>query len=243
MLRTCPRCGDYFAGDAPPFCPSDGTPLAGADPRDLDEGERVVKEKARLLRRRVRRLKLRRVMTAMVTVIVMTMVVYVVVGNYVVYVEPDPEEKTLLAAVTPTPSPTSPTPVPIPTPSPDITPSPSITPTPTPACTDKDRRDAAKLILGQNRGRWDEANAPEKQEVIERNVPTVLTARGVRERGSGTATPTYHVTVTKDCQAATVTYSWHVTWEADLVRQRGEKTVGGAKTFRCSKKRGAWRCT
>jgi hypothetical protein len=59
MLRTCPECGDFFADDAPPFCPADGTPLAPAGPRGMDEGARVVEEKAR----RARTLKLRRVVT------------------------------------------------------------------------------------------------------------------------------------------------------------------------------------
>lgn len=98
MLRTCPNCGDYFAEDAPPYCPADGTPLVAAATRDLDEGARVVEEKTRL----ARRLKLRRAVTTImilvVTLLVTTLVVFVAVANYVVYLKPGPA-----AASTPTP--------------------------------------------------------------------------------------------------------------------------------------------
>lgn len=248
MLKTCPRCGDFFAGDAPPFCPADGTPLADVDPRGdrLAEGSRVVEEKARLARRRVRRLKLRRVLTKTVTLVVVTLVVFVVVANYVVYLKPDPEAPRLLAAVMPSPSPTSPTPVPLPSP-----------------CTDEDGVAAADLIVRDNRERWDKLVAREKDEVVEKYVPPVATPtptptpeRGgdekreeeENEKKGGKAElsppPSYRATVAKDCQSAAVnvTYSWLVTWDAALGREKGSKTVEAKKTFVCSKDGGAWRC-
>ena len=245
LLRTCPRCGDFFAGDAPPFCPADGTPLADVDPRGdrLAEGARVVEEKTRLVRRRVRRLKLRRVLTTMMTVVVTMMIVFVVVANYVVYLKPDPEAPRLLAAVLPSPSPTSPTPVPVPTPSPTITPS----PTPTPVCTDEDRRAAEKLILSsKNRDRWDKAIATDSAE-RERILAQYAPFEGMANPGM----PTYGVTFTKDCQTATVTahYIWRVASPADIVRKEGSREVEvkwrevkAKRTFRCSKDGAAWRC-
>ncbi|MBV8859837.1 MAG: hypothetical protein JOZ02_23090 [Acidobacteria bacterium] len=242
MLRTCPKCGDFFAGDAPPFCPADGTPLADVDPRDLNEGARVVEEKSRILHRSARRLKLRRIFTTVMTLIVTTLVVYVVVGNYVVYLKPDPEAPALLAAVTPSPSPPPPTPVPVPTPS--DTPTPSPTPTPTPTCTDAERHAAEKLIVEKNRDGWGKVLEGERLAVIEQYVPAVLTPRGEREERGGAATPSYRVTLSKDCQTAAVTYSWHVTWEANVngTRSNEAKTVKGKRTFRCLKKGAAWPC-
>jgi hypothetical protein len=243
MLKTCPRCGDFFAGDAPPFCPADGTPLADVAPRALDEGTRVVEEKTRLAHRRVRRLKLRRVLTKTMTLVVVTLVVFVVAANYVVYLKPDPEAARLLAAVKPSPSPTSPTPVPLPSP-----------------CTDEGRLAAADLIVRENRERWDEAIAREKDEVVGKHVPPAATPTPTPERGrdegreeekekaEGKAElsppPSYRAAVAKDCQSAAVnvTYSWLVKWDAALGREEGSKTVEGERSFVCSNDGDAWRC-
>ena len=157
MVRICLTCGDYFAGDAPPFCPADGTPLAELDPRadGWDEGARVVEEKTRSSLRRTRRLKLRRVLTTMMTMVVTTMIVLVIVANAVIYLRPEPEAPAVASTVKPSPTPAparvlpstppqtaEPTlllpllPADIPTPTPDAaaTPDPSrpSTPTPTP---------------------------------------------------------------------------------------------------------------
>jgi hypothetical protein len=243
LLRTCPMCGDFYAEDAPPFCLADGTPLAEVDPRGESwaEGTRVVEEKTRLVRRRVRRLKLRRVLMTMTTVLITTMVVYVVASNYVVYLKPDPEAPTLLAAVTPSPSPTSPTPVPIPTPSPEPS------PTPTPACTDEDMRDAEGLIVnGKNRERWHDVIEGERPAVIKRHVPPLPTpTREDIRRGEAELSPVvYKAAFSKDCTVATVTarYEWRVTWAVDGAPNREAKTVKGARKFECSKDGAAWRC-
>jgi hypothetical protein len=154
LLRTCPRCGDFYADDAPPFCPSDGAPLADVDPRaeGWEEGARVVEEKARLLHRRTRRLKLRRVLTALMTVTVTTLIVFVVMANAVIYLRPGADAPADVASAaqppttTPARGPTHPAPppeavgttvipfVPAEDPPPDgaATPDPSRTNTPTP---------------------------------------------------------------------------------------------------------------
>ena len=102
LLRTCPRCGDFYADASLLFCLADGTPLADVDPRGerWAEGSRVVEEKERLLRGRARRLRLRRVLMTMTTLIITTMVVYVVTSNAVIYLSPD-EAPVVAAAVTP----------------------------------------------------------------------------------------------------------------------------------------------
>lgn len=106
LLRTCPGCGDFYADDAPPFCPSDGAPLADVDPRGevWEEGTRVVEEKARLLHKRTRRLKLRRVLMTMMTVTVTTMIVFVVMANAVIYLNPQPEAPAAVASSAAKPS-------------------------------------------------------------------------------------------------------------------------------------------
>jgi len=249
MLKTCPRCGDFFAHEAPPFCPSDGTPLADVETHGdgWEQGARVVEEKTRLVQRRVRRLRLRRVLTKTMTLVVVTLVVFVVVANYVIYLKPDTEAPRLLAAVLPSPTPTSPTPVPIPTPSPTITPSPTPTPTPKPVCTDEDRRAAEKLILSKkNRGRWDDDIANDRDE-----RDKILAQYAPFEGMAHSGTPTYGVTFTKDCQTATVTahYTWRVTSAANIMRKERSREVElkwmevkAKRTFRCSKDGGAWRC-
>ena len=121
MIRTCPRCGDFYADDTLAFCTADGTPLVDvARPGEgWSEGARVVEEKAKTLRKRERRQRWRRFMWSVVTTLVVTMVVCVLAANVYIYLGPQPKEVALAPSSTPTPTPTA-------------TPSPSPTPTPTP---------------------------------------------------------------------------------------------------------------
>ncbi|HEY0169920.1 MAG TPA: carboxypeptidase-like regulatory domain-containing protein [Pyrinomonadaceae bacterium] len=125
MIRTCPRCGDFYAGDALAFCTADGTPLVDvATPGEgWSEGARVVEEKTKALRKRERRLRWRRWMWSAVTTLLVTLVVCVLAVNVYIYLGPKQKDVALVPSSTPTPTPT-------PTPSP--TPSPTPTPTPTP---------------------------------------------------------------------------------------------------------------
>ena len=144
MIRTCPRCRDFYADGSLLFCPADGMPLADLDPHDdtLAEAARVVEEKERVLRRQTRRLTRRRVMTVTTSVLITTLVVFIIVLNTYVYYrapEPDaPESGTPVVAAVLTPTPTSTprrseTPVPTPTADSPSTPFvPAFTPTPTP---------------------------------------------------------------------------------------------------------------
>jgi hypothetical protein len=106
-MRTCPKCGDFYADDLLAFCLADGTPLVGVSPHgeSWDEGVRVVAEKEEALRKRRRRLRWRRVLTRATTTLVMTTVVCVVAVNSFIYLKPGPEEILRAAASTPAPPP------------------------------------------------------------------------------------------------------------------------------------------
>jgi hypothetical protein len=123
MIRTCPRCGDFYAGDALAFCTADGTPLVDvATPGEgWSEGARVVEEKTKALRKRERRLRWRRLMWSAVTTLLVTMVVCVLAVNVYIYLGPKQKEVAFVPSSTPTPTPTA-------TPSPTLTPSPTPTP-------------------------------------------------------------------------------------------------------------------
>lgn len=140
MLRTCPTCGAYYADLSLAFCFDDGTPLVAVDPvsEKWSEGERVVKQKEQALRKEVRRLKWRRILTSAMTVSMVTIVVCVVALNGVFYFKPS-VFPTPLAIATSTPSPTptrtqtpAPSQTPTPSPTPPTSPTPAPSPTPTP---------------------------------------------------------------------------------------------------------------
>ena len=90
MIRVCPKCGDYYAGEALLFCLADGAPLVNVDPNDAawSIGTRVVEEKARVVRKAQRRLQLRRVFMTMMTMVVTTSVMFVVAVNAFIYLKP-----------------------------------------------------------------------------------------------------------------------------------------------------------
>jgi hypothetical protein len=136
MIRTCPKCGDYYADGSLAFCLADGTPLVDVDQLSESWGEaaRVVEEKENALRRRRRKLKWRRVVLTVTTVLMTTIIVCVVVINSIIYLRPRPTgtapERPLLQATTTAPddpaAPASPA-----EPVPSLSPRPTETTTPT----------------------------------------------------------------------------------------------------------------
>ncbi|HEX8140025.1 MAG TPA: hypothetical protein VF544_20860 [Pyrinomonadaceae bacterium] len=94
MIRTCPKCGDYYADELLAFCPADGTPLVELAPHGerWREASRIVEAKEKRLREERRRLKWRRVLLRAMTILVVTMVVIVVAVNGLIYLSPQPEE-------------------------------------------------------------------------------------------------------------------------------------------------------
>lgn len=89
MLRTCPKCGAFYAVGSP-FCLADGTPLLDVDPASekWSEGSRIVEEQSRKLARQTRRLKWRRILTTGTTLVIVTMVVTMVAVNSWIYLKP-----------------------------------------------------------------------------------------------------------------------------------------------------------
>jgi hypothetical protein len=94
MIRTCPKCGDYYLDELLAFCPADGTPLVVVAPHGESwrEGSRVIEAKERRLREERRRLKWRRVLLRAMTLLLVTMVVIVLTVNGLIYLNPQPEE-------------------------------------------------------------------------------------------------------------------------------------------------------
>lgn len=256
MLRTCPRCGDFYADDSLLFCLADGTPLASVDPRGdtWAEGARVVEEKGRVLRRLTRRLRLRRVLLMTTTVLITTAVIFVWAVNTYVYLTPQPDEPAVAAAaLTPTPTPSkapSETPSPMPTTDsaptlpfvpfvPAVTPTPTPSPSPTPSCTARDRQRVIDAIEARQKGEWQTAIEGERDAIKRAHMPD-----GAIRPSITLLKLTYAFKFSKACAPlnVTATYSWRVKW-ADSPRMPGdEKTVGGTKTFECKKDGAAWRC-
>ncbi|HYP52714.1 MAG TPA: hypothetical protein VEQ42_04200 [Pyrinomonadaceae bacterium] len=193
-MRTCPKCGDFYAGGASAFCPADGTPLADLDPRGetWSEAVRVVGEKQRVLRRRERRLKWRRVAASVVTTLVVTLVVCVAAVSSYIYLRPTPKEIVTNAAPTPDASETStPTPTATPTPTPTATPTP--TPTPTPTCSEDDKRRESKSIVSRYEAKWRLMIEAERARILDEHLPADFRNANVRlpnvNAGSRNAAP------------------------------------------------------
>jgi hypothetical protein len=155
MMRLCPKCGDYYVEVSLAFCLNDGTPLVVVKPRSesWSEGERVIEEKEKALKKQTRRIKWRRVLFSAMTMLIATVVVFVVAVNSFIYLKPEQEEVVPDKPSTPATAPDGLTasviprapgkPVPTPTPWLKATPRPTaspvaaiiITPTPTPTPT------------------------------------------------------------------------------------------------------------
>ena len=107
MMRFCQKCGDYYADGSLAFCLNDGTPLVDVNPLSerWSEGERVIEEKENALRKQKRKLKWRRVLLSVMTMLIAIMVVCVVAVNSFIYLNPQQEEvvpdKPLTPATTP----------------------------------------------------------------------------------------------------------------------------------------------
>lgn len=265
MLRTCPRCGDFYADASLLFCLADGTPLVDVDPHgeSWTEGARVVEEKERALRRRTRRLRLRRALLITTTMLIMTTVIVAVAINIYVYVAPNPEAPAVAAMVPPTRTPVRRTETPAWTPTPDTTSGlpfvPAVTPTPTPPptpppppppprtptpqqCTASDKQRLDSDIAAASSGDWERAidTESERARIGRENLPD-----GAIKTSVTLSKPLNHaVTFSNACApvSVNVSYTWVVKWGDSNRMQGGEKRVGGAKTFSCKRDGAAWRC-
>src|SRR5687767_15456196 len=104
MMRVCPKCGDYYADAYLAFCLTEGTPLINLNQRSQSwaEGTRVIEEKKNAARKQTRRLKWRRVLVGLTTMMVATMVLRF---GFETVVSPMPVPKQSSAVgLTPTPA-------------------------------------------------------------------------------------------------------------------------------------------
>jgi hypothetical protein len=259
MIRTCPRCGDFYADDSLLFCLADGTPLADVDPRGdaWAEGARVVEEKERVMREQSRKIMRRRVLMLTTTVLIMTVVVCVVAVHTYVSLSPEPDAPVVAAALTPTPTPTrTPSETPRPTPTPDVaslpfvyvtpTPTPSPTPTPTRKTTPTDTKTPAEKCDAEDRQRlkseivagratgWRHDIEKEHDAVVKENVPKGSPATGVEvSRGEASlGEVTYEAAFDESCTSASVkaSYEWTVTWERFFNGQRKKESKAVRKS-------------
>lgn len=238
MIRVCPKCGDYYADEQLSFCCADGTPLVSVHPntKAWEEGTRVVERKHKAASKRQRRLKWRRIVMSVVTVVITMAVLSVVIINGVIYLKPAQDS----AASTPTPTPTE-TETPTPTPTPTITPTPTPTPTPSPTptptrkvtstdtqtptedCSAADQKRERKVLEEMLRLRI--SNAPPKDLV---RLRPSLAFKSVDVRLSGTC----------ETAGAKIRFEWRV--EPSPTNQG--VTIPGEKSFACSKIRKSWSC-
>jgi hypothetical protein len=249
MLRTCPKCGDYYADGLLAFCLLDGTPLESVDPlgESWREGARVVEEKENALRKQRRRLKWRRFLLRAVTMLMAIMVVSVVIVNSLIYLKLLPEDKVTdkLATQTLTPI-VSETPTPTPDTESRITPSPTPSPTPRPTtdpaiCSDADKKREEATLVKRFDYKWQQNMAGEPPKVAGNSTA------GAPQYGFPTARPrlasvTYDSAFSKTCTEGVVTA--RALWEV-------KTNVNGAikvsitpreKKFRCVKSGGIWFC-
>lgn len=221
MIRTCPKCGDYYADASLAFCLADGTPLIDVDPlsESWREGSRVVEEKAKGLRRRQRWLKWRRFALSAMTMLVVACVVCVVVIEVV----------TLPASPTPTPTPTS-TRTPTPTRTPTRTPTPA-------ACSEADQQREKESIVGEFGETWRRSIEDERPGVIAEHAP----ARAQNPEAR-LGVVEYTATFSQGCAAGDIVlrYVWEVSVNVNGTVE--VVPVPKEKRFACVKTEGAWRC-
>ena len=110
MIRTCPKCRDFYADDALLFCLADGTPLVVVEPQQelWREGQRVVEEKENARRKKERRRKWRRVVLTSMTVMIIAAVIFVVTVNGVIYLKPQTQDESARAEASTPGTPSSP---------------------------------------------------------------------------------------------------------------------------------------
>lgn len=237
-MRTCPKCGDYYADDLLAFCLADGTPLVGVIPHGevWSDSLRVVEEKERALRKQRRRLRWRRVLLSATTTLVVSMVVCVVVVNGFIYLTQGPEENRRADASTPELPKANPTTTPTIITTPDITRETTPTPTPTPThegCSDADRSRESKVVVRVVSRMWQDDVEGERDRVTREH-----SKNGVKANAELSGTE-YKSSVQRKCSAATVTVSH--TWTVFTPRGT-EPPVHSSQTFACAKVSGAWGC-
>lgn len=240
-MRTCPRCGDFYADASSAFCLRDGTPLVEVSPTSETWGEavRVVEEKGNVLRKLERRQRWRRILMTATTMLVVVMVVCVVVVHSIIYFNPRPEPDVSAATSGPDDPPSTPT------------------PTPTPVCSDAGEASEREAIIEKFGGKWERDADAERAKIIAAHTPRARAdVHGnmnvnVNSRAGGVTVEAkrsairYESTFPRPCAASmTARYEWRVR----IIRQTPagqrveEPSVENKKRFDCRKKGTAWSC-
>jgi hypothetical protein len=252
MIRTCPKCGDYYADDLLAFCLVDGTPLEDVVPlsENWSEGVRVIEEKEQALRKQKRRLKWHRILLRSMTLLIAVMVVCVVVVNGILYLKPRPEEEQ--ASVQPSPQIVTPAPTMEPIADETISPTPdtnsqklSPTPTPTPKCSVADKGSEEKAILEKYRDAWKRNIEGEKPKIIAENMPVGVANPnmypGFPQPEATLDKIEYESRFPKACTASvTAKYVWQV--RKSINGMITVVPVRRGKRFTCVKTGETWRC-
>ena len=239
MIRTCPKCGDYYADASLAFCLADGTPLVDVEPlgENWSEGARVIEEKGNALRKQKRRLKWRRFMLSAMTTLIVVMVVCVVVVNSLIYLQP---------AVTPNPI-MEPIAAEIATPTWDTKPpAPSPTLPPPPKCSVADKSREQRIIIDKCDVEWQRIIESDQLKIIAENMPVgVANANGWVGSANVEATlgPIEHEIKFPEMCTASVTarYAWQV--KKSLNGRITDVSIPGEKRFACAKTGERWRCS
>jgi hypothetical protein len=223
MLRTCPKCGDYYADAALAFCLVDGAPLIDVDPDTeiWSEGTRVVEEKENALRKLRRRVKWRRVFMSAMTTVVVTLVVCVVAVNSFIYLRPKQEQEV------------SPKPTAIETAVKIVASTPTL-----PSCSDEDKSREREAITEEFGDTWRQDIEDDRPEIIAENLPAFA------ENGEASLSPLgFESTFTDLCTTAslTVSYRWEVTFNLNGTTEA--VPISKQRKFTCAKAEGAWRCS
>lgn len=246
MIRVCPKCGDYYAGEEFTFCLTDGMPLANVIPNGpaWSNGLRVVEDKRRVLKQTRRRLRLRRMFMTVTTVLMTMLILSVAAVNGWIYLrrETAPTRSPVVSSSLPVrePSPTgqllplSPDSLlflPSPSPSPSHSPSPSPSPrrSATPAvCPPAEMARAREMIISALHGK---TQAEEKSPYLGPGRPPADVTLSEFN---------YQLKFNKSCNEVVATVRY-------LLRVIGPATPyinsPRSRSFGCMKTHGSWICS
>ena len=179
MIRTCPKCADYYADSSLEFCLVDGTPLLNVDPQSKgwNKGKRIIEEKGKAFRKQQRTRKWRRVLLCAMTMLMVVVVASMVVFNSLIYLTVMPEKTAPAEPSIPNPAAT---PITVKT----DAPTPDTTPVETPICSDADKSRERAIILKRFGAAWRRGIEGERRRIIAENTPARAASDANRGRRS-----------------------------------------------------------
>jgi hypothetical protein len=135
MIRTCPKCGDYYMDALLAFCLADGTPLinVASDSTSWSNAAQIIAAKEQTLKKRKRKLKWQRIVMSMMAVATLAMLG--AAFNTLIYIESVPKKDIASQPSIPGAGPTGGSNSVIKTTSAETLPTPSPNPTTTPKTT------------------------------------------------------------------------------------------------------------